>query len=587
MNKPIVMVIGILLIFIGNPVHGQPQDAAGQDEIQVLIDVSGSMKQNDPHNLRIEAGKLLISLLPDGAKASIWLFAEKTTALTHSDAVDAAWKKQALQATAKIHSQGLYTHIEDAIQTVLNNGFSGGGNKNLILLTDGVVDISKDIMVSADSRERILSEWIPKLQQQNIKVQTIALSDQADKELLDKLAFDTGGWTETAQSAEQLQRAFLKMAQKAAPKDTLPLVGNRFAVDSGVKEFSVLAFKKPNSAPSQLLTPEQKKINKQTPAANVAWLENPAYDLITVKQPAVGDWRLEAEIDPDNQVMIITDLKMQLDELPNFVAEKEAVALKVHFTEQDKPIGRADFLNMIAMSVALDQQAPLAMQPIAGEPGFFGQTFGELTPGKHSLKIVADGKTFKREIVREIESVVAPIAVEKAIDYDKREVTLKLIPDPALLDASVLTAEAIVNRAGKPPETHAIEARDGAWAIKLDGFAPGGETTVSFNVTAKTPDGKPVSPAVKPLRIDDGFFRKPGGEVAHEPEKPTPEAHPEATEHPEEKHDESAPTGTNWLLVGGIVLGVNLLLIGGGFFVYRAMKKANAEKQQQLLERLS
>ena len=120
----------------------------------------------------------------------------------------------ALMATEKINSRGLYTNIEEAIQTVLQVGFAGKGDKHLILLSDGMVDISKDIMVSADSRDRILSEWIPKLQVLNIKALTIALSDQADKELLEKLAFDTGGWYESAANAEQLQRTFLKMILK-------------------------------------------------------------------------------------------------------------------------------------------------------------------------------------------------------------------------------------------------------------------------------------------------------------------------------------------------------------------------------------
>lgn len=579
MNK-FIIVFSLLLMFFAGAANGESEVAAAQDEVQVLIDVSGSMKQNDPKNLRVEASKLLISLLADGSKASIWLFAEKTTPMAHSDAVDAAWKKQALQDTARIHSQGLYTHIEDAIQTVLNDGFKGRGHKHLILLTDGFVDISKDIMVSADSRERVLSEWIPKLQQENIQVETIALSDQADKELLDKLAFDTGGWMETAESAEQLQRVFLKMVQKAAPKDTLPLTGNQFAVDSGVKEFSLLAFKKPNSAPSQLLTPEQQKINKQTSSPDVAWLENPAYDLITVKQPGVGDWRLEAETDPDNQVMIVTDLKMQLDELPSFIAEKEAVTLKVHFTDRGKPIVRPDFLDMITMIVTLDQQAPLRLQPVAGEAGFFAKTFSGLGLGKHSFKIVGDGKTFKREILREIDVIAAPIAVEKIIDPDKRKVTLKLMPDAKLLDVTTLAVDATISRAGNPPETHAVEVKDGVWAIKLDDLAAGSETTVNFHAEAKTTDGKTIAPAIKPVKIDDEFFLK---------NRPQPEP-PVVAEHqsqPLESHEKPPATVTDWLLLGGTILGVNLLLFGGGFFIYRALKKAQAKKQQQLLERLS
>lgn len=586
MNNPIIFVASLLLMFIGSEVYGQSLNAAEQDEIQVLIDVSGSMKQNDPQNLRIEASKLLISLLPEKSKAAIWIFAENTTALTHSDAVDDAWKKQALKATGNIHSRGLYTHIEEAIQTALKTGFAGNGNKNLIILTDGVVDISKDIMVSADSRERILSEWIPKLQQQNIKVQTIALSDQADKELLDKLAFDTGGWTESAESAEQLQRAFLKMAQKAAPKDSLPLVGNQFTVDSGVKEFSVLVFKKSGSAPTRLQSPDRKQVDKQTSTANVAWLEGSAYDLVTVKQPGVGDWRLEAEVDPDNQVMIMTDLKLVVDELPNFIGDKESFAVRVHFTEHDKPIERADFLGMMAVTLTVDQQVPLAMQAVAGEKGFFAHTVSSLSPGKHRLKIVADGKTFKRESDREIEVTVSSIAMEQSIDAEKREVTLKLIPDLTLLDANALRIEANISSAGKPPETQAIENQDGAWLIKLDGLEQGSETLVSFNVMAKSVDGKPVSPEIKPIKINDEFFRKNAQPSEKEPQQFAAEEHVAQSEQSAESHEQT--TGeTNWLLVGLIVLGMNILLFGCGYFIYRALKKANAEKQQQLLERLA
>ena len=581
------LMIGILLMCIADLVRCQSQDTATRDEIQVLIDVSGSMKRNDPKNLRLDASKLLISLMPEKSIASVWLFSEKTAALAHSDSVDDAWKKQALQKTAEIHSRGLYTHIEDAIGTVLSSGFTGNGNKNLILFTDGFVDISKNIMVSADSRERILDELIPKLQQRNVKVLTIALSDQADKELLDKLAFDTGGWMETAQTAEQLQRAFLKMALKASPRENLPLAGNQFTVDGGVEEFSVLAFKKPNSAPSRLVTPEHNKFDKQTSPANAAWLETPAYDLVTVKQPGVGDWRLEAEIDPDNQVMIVTDLKMQLGELPNFLTEKESAPVKVHFTDRDKTISRADFLDLITVSVALDRQDPLAMQPVSGQPGYFAHDFNELTQGKHALKIVADGKTFKRETVREIEVVAAPVRVEKLIDRDKREVTLNMIPDSALIDVSTLAIEATINRVGKPPETHAVEAKGGLWSMKLDELAPGTATMVNFDVTAKALDGKPISPVIKPIKIDDAFFPQTVNEQAHDSGQPSQEAQPAESEHGAENREKTASAATNWLEVGGIVLGANLVLIVCGFFIFKAIKKAKADKQQQLLEKLS
>ncbi len=594
LQSSIFLVFGVLMLITGAS-HGQSTTAATAapaDEIQVLIDVSGSMKQNDPDNLRIDASRLLISLLPEAATIKLWLFAEKTAPLSETAAVTPAWRQQAMAATAKIHSRGVYTHIEDALQTALNNGFQGSGTKHLLLLTDGFVDISKDIMQSADSRERILSEWIPKLQQRNIQVQTIALSDQADKELLEKLAFETGGWAETAQSAEQLQRVFLKMAQKVAPKDSLPLSNNRFSVDAGIKEFSVLVFKKPHTAPTQLLTPDHKKINRQSPGSTVAWLESPAYDLITVKQPLAGEWQIEAEMDPDNQVMIITDLKLQLADLPNFISEKEALELTAHFTEQKQLISRADFLNMLTLQVSQDQHTPLPLPAVTGEPGYFRHVINDLPVGKHLLKIVADGKTFQRESTHEIEVIATSIALEKQIDPTHRQVILNFVPDPARIDASGMVIQAVINQTGKPSQTQEIKAQETGWTLTLADLAPGSSTLVSFNVMAKNLHGKPLTPAIKPITIDDSDFL--AAQTQPQPPPPVAEDAPHenaqqqpAIEQAAETHDPAAATEINWLAVVAIVLAVNLLLIAAGYFIYQTLKKNHGQKQQQLLERLS
>ncbi len=595
MYKSIIFLLFYALVFAGEFVCAEPAPGAGKaDELQVLIDVSGSMKQNDPHNLRIEASRLLINLLPDASKVALWLFAEKTAPLIATDTVNAAWKQQAIKASSSIHSRGLRTNIEDAIQTVLAKGFSGSGSKHLILLTDGFVDTSKDIMQSADSRERILSELIPKLQQQNIQVQTVALSDEADKELLEKLAFDTGGWAETAQTAERLQKVFLKMAQKAAPKDTLPLTDNKFGVDGGIQEFSVLVFKKPHAAATQLVAPDGKKLSKQSMTANLSWLESPGYDLITVKQPATGNWGLLAEVDPDNQVMIVTDLKLQLEQIPNFIGEHDSFSVKAHFTDKDNLITRADFLGMLSLDVVVDQQAPVKMAAVNVQPGFYEHGVSELSLGKHVLKVLADGKTFKREIVHEIEVVATPISVEKQVNAEQRQVSLKLVPDLKALNPTGMLIDAVISQDGQAPQTLPMNGKDGVWTLDLPGPPPAGVTRVNFNVMAKDHDGKPVSPPIKPLTIDDSWFAAPAVVAPTEAEpvaKPEEhEAEPHADEHTEAAHEPSQPTDDapiNWLLVGGILFAVNLLLAGGGFFIYRYLKKSQADKHQQLLERLS
>lgn len=590
-----IFVFSINLLFFLGTAYAEPDMPNQTKEIQILIDVSGSMKQNDPKNLRKDATQLLISLLPDQTKVSLWLFAEKTTLLSHSDAIDEQWRKQALKNSRAIHSRGLYTDIENAISTVLESGFHSKGDHHLILLTDGMVDISKDIMVSADSRERIFSEWIPRLRQQRITVQTVALSNQADKELLEKLAFDTDGWSELAQSAEQLQRLFSKMAQKAAPKDTVPVEDNQFSIDESIQEFSVLVFKKPDAPATALIKPNQEKITKSKAPNNITWLETSGYDLVTVKQPMAGDWQIIAEMDPDNRVMVLTDLKLQMEESGNFIDEKSDLPLKLYFTEKDQLIERRDFLDLVTLTLSTDQQDAVAIPALNDQPGFFATILKELGKGKHSLRMVADGKTFKREIVRELEVVASPIRIEQQVDAANRQVTLKFVPDSAALDSSTLAIAANLYQNDEATDTRAVAEQNGEWALKLDRLPPGAELSVHFNVMAKTPDGKAISPTLAPITIDDSWFttnEQSGSQEQSEPAPANPKAEaadntePADQDQTSESKTEPEPK-TNWGLSVGLVGLANLLLCVIGFFVYKALKKAAAKKQKQLLERLS
>ena len=43
-------------------------------EIRILIDTSGSMKDNDPENLRAAALRLMAKLLPKQSTAGVWMF---------------------------------------------------------------------------------------------------------------------------------------------------------------------------------------------------------------------------------------------------------------------------------------------------------------------------------------------------------------------------------------------------------------------------------------------------------------------------------------------------------------------------------
>ena len=56
------------------PVSADVSESGLKPDVRLLIDISGSMKQSDPENLRAPALDLIVRLLPEGSRAGVWIF---------------------------------------------------------------------------------------------------------------------------------------------------------------------------------------------------------------------------------------------------------------------------------------------------------------------------------------------------------------------------------------------------------------------------------------------------------------------------------------------------------------------------------
>lgn len=338
---------------------------SANSDLRLLIDVSGSMRQNDPGNLRVPALRLVSELLPAGNHSGVWLFADGPEVLVQAGQVDEDWKRRTGQRLRRIHSNGNFTDIEAAIEAALV-GWSQSTDpqieRHLLLLTDGLVDVPDAANGSdsdAASRQRILDATIARLQDLGVKVHVVALSDQVDADLVEALTAQTGGWLEVAEDADALQRAFLRILEQSAPPTTVPIEGNRFTIDASVREFTLLAFHVPG-APISLITPAGKTITAGriplNASATISWNDAVDYDLVTVTTPESGEWRLQGSLDPDNRVAVMTDLGMAMKPLPNAIPRQASLWIELWPTEQGAPIRMEDFLRLSTAKVAFSAE---------------------------------------------------------------------------------------------------------------------------------------------------------------------------------------------------------------------------------------
>lgn len=560
---------------------GTAASAPSQPDVRVLIDVSGSMKDNDPANLRVPALHLLVGLLPAHARAGIWTFAQSAERQIAAGSVDDTWKQRAGAAADAIHSRGQLTDIETALRAATEGWETEDTNsrRSLILLTDGMVDTGSDT-ASRDSRSRILEQRVAALERSGAAVHAIALSAHADHELLEHLAIATGGWYERADDAGQLERLFLRMFEKATQPDTVPISGNRFSVDNSIDEMTVLVFREEEAPPMRLLTPDGSAlVSDDAGDETVHWRAGSGYDMVTVQAPATGDWHIEGEVDPDNRVMVVTDLRLEVAALPSHVVPGTDLLVEASLSEGGKPMQHADFLRLVGMSTVQRTVNGDELDLIMMDDGEAGDielgdgTFSvTIAGGEHEgvmhVDVIADSGTFIREQRQSVNVLWPATAHLEAGDNPALLVT----PHAALLEQDSLEVQASFAPLGGSAVSLQFEPDDtGVQRARLVDIATGGSITVS--VQGRTVSGQAVSLTLPDIEVEPSVPRAGSMAIPEVPlpatgtPEPPPEPEPliveeDTTEAPptpvmETPAEQASPWGVTLAVAGA----ANLLLV--------------------------
>ena len=570
---PLLLTVWLLL-----PSSLVAADNPEQIDTRILIDISGSMKENDPHNLRRSALRLLVGLLPPEARAGVWTFGQYVNMQIKLGVVDEAWKKRARSEAGKIHSRGLYTNIEEVLKRSTEDwdGEPKLYRRSVILLTDGMVDVSKDAAKDRQSRKRIIDQIVPRLKARGVAVHTIALSERADHELMRQLSETTGGWYQQVNNADRLQRAFLKIFEKIGRPDSVPLKDNRFTIDSSISEATLLVFRKEGSEPSRVMPPKGRSFDADSTPTNVQWHRDSGYDLLTIKDPKPGEWRIQADMDPDNRVMIVTDLKMKTTELPSRLLVGEQLPVEVSFTEQGKLITKQAFLDIVDVTTEQWDEAGLSEpRPVydngededkKGHDGLFTFRFGgDVNEGDGELVINAKGSTFVRE-QRQVYEILQPgyLKVTPATDGSGVfDIGVTVAAD--LMVPESISLEAMLEEGDETKSTFTLDkVEKDLFTGRVDPTEFHGERQLIIKLNAESREGRVVEHSFPSMTIR-GTAAEP--EPAPPVEKePVPEI---AEDVPPPEEEEGGMMQTLIIFGAGNLL---LILIGGGIYWFMRRK---------------
>lgn len=592
-------VFSLSLFAQGNTVIGESQRTP---DVRVIIDISGSMKQNDPLNLRRPALELLVQLFPEGSRAGVWTFGQWVNNLVPSDTVNQPWRDKASAQAVKINSVALRTNIPEALKKAVDDidRLDPAYKVHLILLTDGVVDVSKSAADNDRARERIINDILPRLRDAGVTIHTVALSQNADQELMEQLAIETGGLAAIAETADDLTEIFLQAFDAAAPAEQVPLEGNNFLVDASIDEFTALVFSQPGGGTVSLVAPNGETYSRQSPNS-AKWFHQQNYDLITIKQPFAGEWRIDADLEPNSRVTIVSDLSLQASPLSKslFVGDQEAI--QASLTEQGEVISRPEFLNLVDVSVEISRredgerwlQSLSEINPIPDDGLFRGPLDHFDHEGIYDVTVMANGKTFQRQSKQTL-AVREPFDIRVASTVaDQPNHSVTLFARNSSVDEKTTKVVANIQKPdGSTVEEEVPSIASRRWRLEIEGGEQSGYYQVMFDISGLDSNGSSFSHATDTVSIEHQVAgsamvvpepelnlepepvaepqEKAPIEPTPEPVEPEPEPEPVAEEVPPAEEPEASSGWQDIALYTGIGLG-NLLVLVLGFFAYKAV----------------
>lgn len=139
----------------------------------------------------------------------------------------------------------------------------------------------------------------------------------------------------------------------ATPAHQIPLLGDRFRIDDHIDEITMVFFRNPNSRPVVLILPDGSKWYSSRHPQQVQWETGPDFDQVTIETPMRGPWQVSGDLRAESRLLVISDLQLNADPLPQRVFQGERLPISGSFTEAGQPIEQRDFRSAIELSLYL------------------------------------------------------------------------------------------------------------------------------------------------------------------------------------------------------------------------------------------
>jgi uncharacterized protein YegL len=478
--------IRLFLLFIFCITCGVSTSVLAQEntEVVLLIDTSGSMKQNDPQNLRIPATNLLINLLKDRAKLTIFTFSTNATLLVPTKEASDGYVKQFHAKENQINSRGQFTNILAALKAA-NSSWKDSKSRLIVLLTDGKIDRGS-IQQNNDDKQILNNQLIPELKKNHAKLYTIGIGSNIDEELLKSLASQTNGIYQFINSMSDAEKSLYNTFTSAIPAQGIPLEKadnneRQIPVDANVKQLSVIIEKKDQKTPIALYQPDGSVLESKLPSFN-------KFIFIDVKHPAAGAWKIKGDQQQEERAIILTNLELITNKLSGEYFNRELITINAKLETEKNNNDLSQLLTNTAVTLNLKNEKDNFSTPIPliKNMQFEKEFLLDMSPGITKSLVTAKNDSFVREEQSLFKILPTPFQQVIANNVFKVELT-----NPHIERDSVQIK--LVNQERSTLVT--LAPNNGSWQTSIETLCNSQELptfSLQAEITAKSPSGRPL-----------------------------------------------------------------------------------------------
>jgi len=314
--------------------------------------------------------------------------------------------------------------------------------------------------------------------------------------------------------AQEEQKTEVEYYKQDNITNRIPYFDNRFKIDAELEEITLIFYRESGSPPIILVRPDGSKlrINHLPEDNSVDWFDDRTFDMVTIRKPMPGPWQAIGQIKPDSKIMVVSDVSLSAEPLPEILLAGETLKVIAKVTNQEKVINDPLFNPVVNLDIDFYSTNNSNYDNFGAEPvqigsfrddgydldeyardgTFTGEFTLEFAPGEWVPIYLVKMPMATRELRQQPVIVRAnPITMNIDITMDKLgQHKLNIDIDDSFVKPDSLVFQGKITFPDRQTEPFSIMEGEGKTRVKEFGYTEPGVHRVNLNAFGETVNGR-------------------------------------------------------------------------------------------------